>query len=237
MYLCLLVELSWFRVVFVGFLVVGHTHALIDQTFSAIKRRISKAKFIASPAAMMKLLEATSAPELVTGRSGRTTVSKYRMPAAQYRVAIVHDYKTLLEPYFDKAVSMYNVPYNFKIENLGGIACVQAQMYVGAAWFPARPPQFLKVRTVCVICVLCVCYACVMCVLCVCYVCYVCVCYVCVPCVLCVCYMCVMCVLCVCYVCVMCVMYVCVMYVWSVYVWSMYVGEVDAFHRFFFTML
>ena len=146
-YLCLLVELCWFRVIYLGFLVVGHTHALIDQTFSAMKRRINHAKFIASPAAMMKLLAADSAPEIATGRSGKSVASKYRVPAAQHQVAVVHDYKTLLTPYFDKAVSMYNVPYNFKIENLGGVACVQAQMYVGAAWFPQRPSQFLKVHT------------------------------------------------------------------------------------------
>ena len=150
MYLCLLVELSWFTLVFVGFLVVGHTHAPIDQTFSAIKRRINATKFIASPAAMMKLLEAESAPGLSTVRGGRggkgaAVVSKYRIPAAQHKVTVVHEYKDLLEPYFDKAVSRYNVPYSFKIELVGGVACVQSQMFVGAPWFPTRPPEFLKV--------------------------------------------------------------------------------------------
>ena len=147
MYLSLLVEMCWFRVVNFCFLVVGHTHAPIDQTFSAAKKRINNAKFIASPEALRKLLEAdgTTAALVANKKSGKLESSKYRTPAAQYVVSVVHDYKSALDPYFDKAVSKYGIPYNFKIENVAGIACVQAQMHVGAPWFPARPAEFLKV--------------------------------------------------------------------------------------------
>ena len=58
MNLSLLVELAWFDEIDVGFLVIGHTHAPIDQKYSTVKSRILRAKFIASPPALWQLLEA-----------------------------------------------------------------------------------------------------------------------------------------------------------------------------------
>lgn len=143
MYISLLLELGWFDQIDVGFLVVGHTHAPIDQKYSCVKTRLGRAKFIASPPALWKLLAAKSGEE-VNFRGSR---SRYVIPAAQYRVSVVHDYKTALEPYFETAVSRYNIPFNFRFKTIGGIAVAQAQMFVNGEWFP-RPPRELKVRKI-----------------------------------------------------------------------------------------
>lgn len=142
MYLSLLVELAWFDQIDVGFLVVGHTHAPIDQTFGCIKTRLVRAKFIASPEALWNLIAAESGSDVIDFRGRR---SKYIAPTSQYRISVVHDYKTALEPYFEKAVSNYGVPFNFRITSIGGIAVVQAQMFVGGDWLP-KPPSELKVK-------------------------------------------------------------------------------------------
>ena len=51
MYSALLVELGFFERVTVGFLIIGHTHASIDQYFSCLRKLIGRASFIASPLA------------------------------------------------------------------------------------------------------------------------------------------------------------------------------------------
>jgi hypothetical protein len=45
--------------VFLHFLIVGHTHSIIDQYFSTISKRIYKAEFIASPHALHALIMQT----------------------------------------------------------------------------------------------------------------------------------------------------------------------------------
>lgn len=82
MYLCHLVEVVYFDEVTVGFLNVGHTHAPIDQKFSAQKSRINNAHFIASPPALWRLLGAESGAIFFDPRKRE---SKYVTPTAQYR--------------------------------------------------------------------------------------------------------------------------------------------------------
>jgi hypothetical protein len=45
-----------FDKVFIHFLIVGHTHCLIDQYFSVISKQIFEAEFIASPHALHALI-------------------------------------------------------------------------------------------------------------------------------------------------------------------------------------
>ena len=51
----LLVELDYFDKITMAFLIVGHTHASIDQYFSCLRKRIRRATFIASPPALHHL--------------------------------------------------------------------------------------------------------------------------------------------------------------------------------------
>jgi hypothetical protein len=48
-YVSLLVENDFFDEIQLNFLIVGHTHASIDQYFSVLSNKISKTGFIATP--------------------------------------------------------------------------------------------------------------------------------------------------------------------------------------------
>jgi len=48
-YMSLLIEGFFFDSVEINFLIVGHTHASIDQYFSVLSNKISKTGFIATP--------------------------------------------------------------------------------------------------------------------------------------------------------------------------------------------
>ena len=91
-YNSLLVEGGFFDEVTVGFLVVGHTHASIDQYFSVLRKMIRKANFIASPGALHHLFSIPN-PH-----------SNFRNPILQIQITYVHDYVSLFEPYVNKSV-------------------------------------------------------------------------------------------------------------------------------------
>jgi hypothetical protein len=55
-YISLLVQEKYFKKVEVFFLIVGHTHASIDQYFSVLAREILKTNFIGSPISLESLL-------------------------------------------------------------------------------------------------------------------------------------------------------------------------------------
>ena len=55
-YLSLLVESMEFDEIHMNYLIVGHTHSLIDQFFSVLSKAISRADFIGSPLALKELL-------------------------------------------------------------------------------------------------------------------------------------------------------------------------------------
>ena len=59
----LLVEAGYFSNITVGFLIVGHTHASIDQYFSCLRRKIRNASFIGSPIALQYLFSLPSTTE------------------------------------------------------------------------------------------------------------------------------------------------------------------------------
>jgi hypothetical protein len=55
-YISLLIQEKCFKKVEIFFLIVGHTHASIDQYFSVLAREISKTNFIGSPISLESLL-------------------------------------------------------------------------------------------------------------------------------------------------------------------------------------
>lgn len=54
-WMSMLVETYTFDNVYVNFLVVGHTHASIDQFFSTLRNRINRTMFVGSPLALLAL--------------------------------------------------------------------------------------------------------------------------------------------------------------------------------------
>lgn len=125
MYLGVLIEMAYFDEIGVGFLIVGHTHAPIDQKFSAMKSRIRNARFIGSPPSLWRLLGAASGAGFYEAREAE---SKYVTPAAQIKLSVVRDYKVALLPYFETSVSKYGIPYNFRLRCIGGVAVYQVMI-------------------------------------------------------------------------------------------------------------
>jgi len=61
-WLSALVELEIFDKVHINFLIVGHTHASIDQFFSVLKKDIDFCRFIGSPLSLLYMLKRRGHP-------------------------------------------------------------------------------------------------------------------------------------------------------------------------------
>lgn len=138
MYNAILVELGYFETVTVGFLIIGHTHASIDQYFSCLRKLIRRASFIASPLALQHLF---SLEKSVSETSKSKMKSKYRPPLRQIQLLFTHDYKTALAPYRNKSITNYGVPYQFKFFMLCGKCVCQYKQFSDPLlqWLPVMP--------------------------------------------------------------------------------------------------
>lgn len=134
MYCSILVETGCFNIVTVGFLIIGHTHASIDQYFSCLRKKIKKASFIASPLALQHLFSIPPSAE-------EKSRSVFRNPISQIQLHFTHDYKAALAPYFNKAIKNYNIPYQFKFSLLLGKCICQTKMFSDPKlpWLPIMP--------------------------------------------------------------------------------------------------
>lgn len=135
MYSSVLVELGRFDEITMGFLLVGHTHASIDQYFSCLRKRIRQALYIASPAAMRKLF-AYALDEEEEARS------VFRVPLAQIQLRVIRDYRIAFAPYWNKTIMHYQIPYNYRFFRVFLKAVAQYRQYSfpdSAPWFPALP--------------------------------------------------------------------------------------------------
>lgn len=129
----MLVEMGYFDTITVGFLIIGHTHASIDQYFSCLRGIIRRANFIASPLALQHLFSLE--PKQYTSKK-----RKYRPPLKQIQLHYVHDYVTFFEPYLNKDIKGYGVPYQFRFFNvLGKAICQYKQFSDTTEWLPKQP--------------------------------------------------------------------------------------------------
>ena len=131
----LLVEMGYFTNVTMGFLIVGHTHASIDQYFSCLRRRIRRANFIASPLALHNLFTYA-----LHGNEKKKKV--YRPPLKQIQLTFVRDYVKAFAPYYNNKITNYGVPYDFKFFLVHGKCVMQYRQFSmpsSAPWFPEAP--------------------------------------------------------------------------------------------------
>lgn len=131
MFCALLVELGYFETVTVGFLIVGHTHASIDQYFGCLRNLIGAATFIASPIALHHLFSIQP----------KSVDSSYRPPILQLRIHYVHNYKAFFGPYWNNNIKHYQIPYQFKFFNFCGKAVCQYKQFSdpNLKWLPVLP--------------------------------------------------------------------------------------------------
>jgi len=139
MFNSLLVELGYFECITVGFLIVGHTHASIDQYFGCLRGLINASLFIASPIALQHLFALPP----------KTEDSKYRSPILQIKIHFVHDYVSFFEPYWNKKIHKHGVPYQFKFTNIFGKAVCQYKQFSdhNLKWLPVFPMNITRNTT------------------------------------------------------------------------------------------
>lgn len=133
----LLVELGYFEKITVGFLIVGHTHASIDQYFSCLRKLIRRASFIASPLALQHLFSLDKS----SSESSKSRMrSQYRPPLRQVQITFVRDYTAALAPYRSKHIKNYGIPYQFQFfMHLGKCICQYKQFFTSLEWLPLMP--------------------------------------------------------------------------------------------------
>jgi hypothetical protein len=104
-YLSALVELGYFDLIYVNFLIVGHTHGPDDQYFSVLSKKLHWARFIGSPLSFDELLK-------------QAHTRKEDRPYLVKRISIIYDVKAALTPFVNNAIKYYQVtlavivPYN-----------------------------------------------------------------------------------------------------------------------------
>jgi hypothetical protein len=83
-YLSMLVEMCDFDRIDVNFLVVGHTHASIDQFFSVLAKAIDRTKCIVSPLALKKVIKEAFVNDI-----------RQRKVIVVRQIRVVHNYTSL----------------------------------------------------------------------------------------------------------------------------------------------
>ncbi len=89
-YLSLLVEAGEFDEIHMNYLIVGHTHSLIDQFFSTLSKAIRNADFIGSPLALRDLLN-----EKVPGRI-----------AVIRPISVFYDFPSAITPFLNTSIKV-----------------------------------------------------------------------------------------------------------------------------------
>jgi len=118
-----------------GFLIVGHTHASIDQYFSCLRKRIKRAIFIASPPALHHLFQYKLS-------NSAKLKSVFRPPLVQIQIYFIRNYKEAFAPYYNKKITNYGIPYGYEFSLLCGKCIVRYRMFnmpLQSQWYPLSP--------------------------------------------------------------------------------------------------
>lgn len=101
-YLSVLIELGIFVTFKVSFLIVGHTHCIIDQWFSSLTKLLFAPYCVLTPYAIEELLNLP-----------RDEKSKFSRPQKQHHVHAVYDFKSAIEPYINKDIKWFQVSVSY----------------------------------------------------------------------------------------------------------------------------
>lgn len=132
-YLSLLIETFIFDTIEMCFLIVGHTHASIDQYFSVISKAIKRAHFIGSPLGLL---------EVIRRAHEKTWIQK---PIIR-DLTVYYDVKTALAPYINTKIKHYQVPHCFLFTpSFGRKAIMKYKMFSGNThWLPIEPEGIMN---------------------------------------------------------------------------------------------
>jgi hypothetical protein len=134
-YISLLVQQGHFKVVEVFFLIVGHTHASIDQYFSKLAKQIHKAEFIGSPLALAALLATETMSYTLSG-----TTSIKVAPLLVKKITVVYDVSNALYSHINTKLMYYSIPHVFRFELYHNVCVMQYKIFsTHTQLLPLRP--------------------------------------------------------------------------------------------------
>ena len=111
-YFSQLIEQGFLDIIHVNFMIVGHTHAPIDQIFSSYTKIKRKACFIGTPAALFYYIQNH-------GQGSRC----YRKPIVCKQLDVFFDYVKAFKPFLNKSIRYFGVPHVFRGGNIVLHAC------------------------------------------------------------------------------------------------------------------
>ena len=127
MYCSLLIELYAFDEIEIAFLIVGHTHASIDQYFSVLAKAIRKAHFIGTPVALLELIR-------------RCHDASWQQKAVIREIKVYYDLKEMFKPYLNSKIKYFTIPHFFRFTpSYGHVAIMEYMMFTGGQLMPPRP--------------------------------------------------------------------------------------------------
>lgn len=140
-----LVQEGIFSKIEVYFLIVGHTHASIDQYFSVLASIIFNTAFIGSPLALASLLAREKNRTNLTGNSwmnknyveGDDSNSR---PLLVRELSVVYNWRDTVKPLLDNSIVFFQVPHCFLFDKWNGRATMRYKLFSkNKIWLPKRP--------------------------------------------------------------------------------------------------
>ena len=122
-----LIEKLHFEELFMNFLIVGHTHNILDQYFSVLSKAIGKCEWIGSQMSLANKFDTChSIPS--------------EKPGIQRELRVIYDVVTAWAPYLNSDIHYYNVPHCFKFFLKNGFAVMQwKNLSSDLEWKPKLP--------------------------------------------------------------------------------------------------
>ena len=126
-------EQFYFDCIELFFLIVGHTHNILDQWFSVLGNAIIRAHFIGSVLAMHELYKSSHS-------------EKKKNPEV-YQLRVYRDYRKWFNPVRNDSIHHFNLPHRlkFEIDKFFGVCCFQYQFQsppygsaISEVWLPER---------------------------------------------------------------------------------------------------
>lgn len=134
-----------FKKIEVFFLIVGHTHASIDQYFSRLARAIFKQLFIGSPLSVEYLLTNIESKCSLSGRAWELGGEIAQKPLLVRKISVVYDMKSVMDPLINSTLKYYPLPHQFLFEKWNGISTMQYKMFsTHSEFLPRRPLYYTK---------------------------------------------------------------------------------------------
>ena len=148
-YFALLVQEGHFTKIEVFFLIVGHTHASIDQYFSVISRQIYWCNFLGSPLALEQLLSRESF-DMFSWSRAKTKVSVKAKPLLVRKISVVYNMNQALAPLINNTIKYYPIPHRFVFEMYYGVCAMQYSMFsTHKVLLPVRPAHISGKLNIC----------------------------------------------------------------------------------------